>query len=302
MVWLDRKGTEQPLPAPPHAYSNPRISPDGQQVAVQITDSNADIWIYDLMHDTLRRLTVEGSNSFPVWSPDGKRVVYRSARSGVPATNLFWKPADGTGTEERLTTNTFTDVPSSFSPDGKILAYMELNNQTQYDLMTLPMEGARKPQPFLATPFDERGPWLSPDGHWAAYVSNDSERYEVYVQPFPGPGGKRPISLDGGAEVSWSYKGNELFYRTGAQRETMMAVDIQTNPTFNAGKPHALFQGTYASSNLTSAWSPNYSVGPDGRFLMLKTKEQLQTQGFAQIDVVQNWFEELKRRVPTGTK
>jgi len=121
------------------------------------------------------------------------------------------------------------------------------------------------------------------------------------VQPFPGPGGKSQISIDGGAEVHWSSKGNELFYRTGDQRETMMAVDIQSRPTFSAGKPHPLFHGTYASNvDAGTAMSPDYSVGPDGRFLMLKAKEQKQTEDFAQINVVQNWFEELKRRVPTG--
>jgi Tol biopolymer transport system component len=169
--------------------------------------------------------------------------------------------------------------------------------------MTLPLEGEHKPQPFLATPFDERGPLFSPDGHWAAYLSNESGRYEVYVQPFPGPGGKRQISIDGGAEIHWSSKGNELFYRSGGQRETVMAVDIQTSPTFSAGKPHPLFQGAYANNiDAGTAFTPDYSVGPDGRFLMLKAKDQKQKEAFTQINVVENWFEELKRRVPTGTK
>jgi Tol biopolymer transport system component len=301
MVWVDRKGAEQPLPAPPHAYANPRLSPDGRQVALDITEASRDIWTYDLTRDTLTRLTFEGINQLPVWTPDGKRIVYRSGKSGGGGANLFWKLADGSGAEERLTTSQYVQTPSSFSPDGKTLAYME--QISGYDLWTVSVEGERKPQSLLKTSFDERGAWLSPDGHWAAYASNESGRFEVYVQPFPGPGGKRQISTEGGTEPRWSSKGNELFYRTGAQREKMMAVDIQTQPTFTAGKPRFLFEGPYASNIPGGGLSPDYSTSRDDqRFLMLKPKEQQQTQALAQINVVQNWFEELKRRVPTGRK
>ena len=165
----------------------------------------------------------------------------------------------------------------------------------------LPLQGERKPQPFLQTPFNERNARLSPDGRWLAYVSDESGRYEVYVRPFPGPGGKWQISTEGAAEVTWSPKGNELFYRTGEQREKMMVVDIQTQPAFSAGKPRQLFEGPYASDATAGSWAADYSIAPDGqRFLMLKAKEQQQQTALTQINVVQNWFEELKRRVPTG--
>ena len=298
MVWVDRKGLAQPLPAPPRAYANPRLSPDGRQVALDISETSRDIWIYDLMRDTLTRLTFEGINSFPVWTPDGKRVAYRSQRAGPG--NVFWKPADNSGAEERLAASEFVHTPASFSPDGRILAYNEQNTKTGYDLWMLPLEGERKPQPILQTPFNERVPLLSPDGRWVAYLSDESGRYEVYMEPFPGPGGKRQISTDGGSEVRWSSKGNELFYRTGGQREKMMAVDIQTQPTFSAGKPRLLFEGPYANNLAGGATAADYSMSPDGqRFLMLKAKEQQQTAALTQIHLVLNWFEELNRRVPT---
>jgi serine/threonine-protein kinase len=303
LVWVNRKGTEQPLPAPPHAYANPRVSPDGRQVALDIAEAGKqDIWLYDLLRDTLTRLTFEGSNAFPIWTPDGKRVAYRS--QGAGGYNISWRPADGSGAEERLTTvDAASQTPAAFSPDGRTLVYHEQgpSPKTGYDLWMLPLQGERKPQPFLQTPFNERNARLSPDGRWLAYVSDESGRFEVYVRPFPGPGGKWQISTEGAAEVTWSAKGNELFYRTGSPREKMMVVDIQTQPSFSAGKPRQLFEGPYASNAVGGSLSADYAIASDGqRFLMLKPKEQQQQTALTQINVVQNWFEELKRRVPAG--
>jgi serine/threonine-protein kinase len=152
-----------------------------------------------------------------------------------------------------------------------------------------------KAQPFLKTPFNESAPSFSPDGHWLAYVSDESGRYEVYVQPYPGPGGRYQISTDGGNEPVWNPNGKELFYRSV---EKMMAVDITTQPSFTVGKSKMLFQGSYVPAG---AAFPYYDVSPDGqRFLMIKPGEQSSFSA-TQIVVVQNWFEELKRRVPTGT-
>jgi Tol biopolymer transport system component len=246
--------------------------------------------------DTLTRLSFEGTNnSYPLWTPDGKHVIYRSLRSGQ--WNLFWKPADSSGVEERLTTSEYLQTALSVSPDGRTLVYTQLNPKTNYDLMAIPLEGERKPQTILGTPFDDRIAQFSPDGHWLAYISNESGRYEVYVQPFPGPGGKQQVSTEGGTEIVWA-KNGELFYRTGGNREKMMAVEVETQPTLRIGKPHLLFEGTYLNNAANGAFSPNYAVTPDGqRFLMLKDSEQAQP-GPTQINVVLNWFEELKQKVP----
>jgi Tol biopolymer transport system component len=172
---------------------------------------------------------------------------------------------------------------------------MEVNPTTGYDVWVLRISD-RKAQPFLRTQFNEGAPRFSPDGHWLAYVSDESGRYEVYVQPYPGPGGKWQISTDGGMEPVWNRNGRELFYRSG---DKMMAVDIATQPSFTAGKPHMLFEGQYVP---TAVLFPNYDVSPDGqRFLMLKPTEQAEAAP-TQIVVVQNWFEELKQKVPVGTK
>ena len=196
---------------------------------------------------------------------------------------------------ERLTTSEYTQAPNSWSPDGQQLAYIEINPTTGIDIWVLRM-GDRKPRPFLRTPFSESAPQFSPDGRWLTYVSDESGRSEIYVQPYPGPGGKWQISTEGGTEPVWNRNGRELFYRSG---DKMMAVEVTGQPGFAAGKPRLLFEGKYLPTPLTF---PNYDVSPDGqRFLMLKPIEQSQAAP-TQINVVLNWFEELKQKVPVGTK
>ena len=306
LAWVDRKGAAQPIATAPRAFVYARLSPDGRQVAVAITESGrVDIWIYDQGRDTMTRLTFEGTNNnFPYWSADGKRVLYNSQRGALR--NLFWKPADGSGTEEQLTTGRLGQNVLSVSADGKFLVFTEQNPKTGFDLLTIPLDGQAgsgtraKPEPriFLQTPFNERTAAFSPDGRWLAYVSDESGRYEVYAQPFPGPGSKYQITTEGASEMMWARNG-EMFYRTGGNREKMMVVDIQTQPTLSLGKPRLLFEGNYATSS--PSFSPNYAVSGDGqRFLMLTAKDQQGREGGApkQINVVLNWFEELKQKVP----
>jgi eukaryotic-like serine/threonine-protein kinase len=289
------------LAAPAHAYLGPRLSPDGRRVAVGITEQDSQVWLYDLSRETLTPFTFEGNyNPIPVWTPDGKRIAFESNKQGP--LNIFWQMADGSGGLERLTTGEYIQVPMSWSPDGQLLAFIEVNPTTQRDIWVLrmgdPSAGSgqvRKAQPFLRTRFDEVAPRFSPDGRWLAYISNESGRYEIYVQPYPGPGGKWQISTEGGTEPVWNPNGRELFYRSG---DKMMAVDIATQPSFTAGKPRMLFEGRYEPGPVQL---DNYDVSPDGRrFLMLKANEQAQTA--AQINVVLNWFEELKQKVPVGKK
>jgi serine/threonine protein kinase/Tol biopolymer transport system component len=291
LVWVDRKGTEQALAVPAHAFERPRVSPEGRRIAVAIAEPGNQIWIYDLSRETLTRLTFEGRNNVDaVWTPDGKRVTFESGPPG----NLFWQPADGSGKAERLTTNKNGQIPNSWSPDGQVLAFAEVGPASRA-IWTFRLSD-RKSQVFLQTPFNEGAPVFSPDGRWLAYGSDESNRPEIYVQPYPGPGGKWQISTDGGTEPTWNHNGRELFYRQGNK---MMAVDVTTQPTFSAGKPRMLFEGQY-SLNATPS-TRNYDVSLDGqRFLMVKPGEQEQTT--AQINLVLNWFEELKQRVPAGKK
>src|SRR5579864_272487 len=294
LVWVSRNGAEQPLAAPARTYQIPRLSPDGRRIAVGIAEQESQTWLYDFSRESLTRFTSEGnSNQAPAWTPDGKRIAFGSNKEG-PA-NLFWQLADGSGGLERLATTEYDHYPMSWSPDGQLLAFVEINPTTGYDIWVLRL-GDHKAQPFLRTPFNEGAPRFSPDGRWLAYVSDESGRYEIYVQPYPGPGGKWQISAEGATEPMWNPNGRELFYRNG---DKMMAVDIATQPSFSAGKPKVLFEGPY---QLLGVANPNYDVSPDGqRFLMLKPSEQAEAAP-TQINVVLNWFEELKQKVPTGKK
>ena len=291
LVWVDRQGVEQTVPASPHNYVMPRVSPDGKRIAAGIEEEENQVWVYDLARDTLTRLTFEGtSNVDPIWTPDGKKIVFKGAQN-----RLFWLPADGSGPAEELTKDALfsNNVPGSFSQDGKVLAFV--GNDPGFSLYTLPLQEG-KPQLFLhSTPARQTAPRFSPDGRYIAYASDESGRSEIYVRPYPGPGGKWQVSADGGGEPVWSSAGRELFYRNGNK---MMVVDVTTQGAFSAGKPKKLFEGPYVPSPRSF---PDYDVAPDGQhFLMLKPSEQSQAAG--QINVVLNWFEDLKQKVPTGKK
>jgi Tol biopolymer transport system component/predicted Ser/Thr protein kinase len=318
LVWVSRNGAEQSVAAPVSGYLFPRLSPDGRRLAAVISELESQVWLYDLSRETTTRLTFEGTlNNAPVWTPDGKRIAFQSNKEGQ--LNLFWELADGSGGLERLTISENLQAPMSWSPDGKLLAFLEINSSTQREIWVLrmgdpslssgqvpslrsgqvPSAGSgqsRKAQLFTRTRFDEAEPRFSPDGRWLAYISNESGRFEIYVQPYPGPGGKWQISTDGGMDPVWNPNGLELFYRNGNK---MMAVDVSSNPSFAAGKPRMLFEGKYEGAPVPVA---NFDVSPDGqRFLMLKPAEQEQAAP-TQINVVLNWFEELKQKVPAGKK
>ncbi len=289
LVWVDREGQEEPLALEPQDYASPRISPDGSRLAITINElGGSDVWLYDLEREILTRLTFDpAADHFPVWTPDGQRIVFGSNRA-EGGSGLFWKAADGTGQVERLATGSNNQTAHSISPDGKRLVFG--NAGAPRDLQVLSMEGERTSQPLFQSQFNETRAMISPDGHWIAYESDESGQSEIYVRPFPKvEEGKWQISRDGGIEPVWEPRGQELFYRNGG---AMMVVGIKTEPTFTPGSPEVLFTGRY-----TSGIAVNYDISPDGqRFLMIKADEGQP----GQIHVVLNWFEELERLVPTN--
>ena len=302
LVWVDRHGTLQALPAPPRPYMVPDISPDGGRVAITTIDTR-QVWTYDLARDALSPVTSDGNSDYGIFAPpDGKRIVFRS---GTAEGNLYWKAADGSGAAEQLVTSARSLTPASWSPDGTTLAIVEEGDTEekdafQFDIVMLSI-GDRKTRAVIRSAANEMTPEFSPDGRWLAYVSNESGRHEVYVQPYPGPGERQLISTRGGEQPAWNANGRELFYVQGGVYApggptTLMSVRIATTPTFQAGTPEPLFENPY----LRIGWGRSYDVAPDGRrYLLTYRKEPPPPLPPAQMVLVQHWFEELKRLVPT---
>jgi eukaryotic-like serine/threonine-protein kinase len=302
LVWVDRHGQEEAIPAPTRTYVFPRLSPDGQRVAVDIRDQENDIWIFDLKRPTLTKLTFNpGPDSWPIWTPDGRRIVFGSTRGVGAQQNLFWQPADGTGTAERLTTSANIQQPHSFSPDGRSLVVYELVPSSFSDLTLLPIgslsekppTGKLETQPLVYTAAAENAGEISPDGHFVAYHSNESGQPQVYVRPFPDVDkGRWQISTTGGTRPAWGPDRRELFYMNpdGA----MMAVPVQTTPTFSAGNPTKLFEGQWFRGQS----GRTYDVAKDGRFLMIKDAVTNDQGSAVTMTVVVNWVEELKQKLP----
>ncbi len=284
LVWVDRAGAVRPILETRRVFEDPRLSPDGRRLAVTIRDDGYHIWVYEIARDILTRLSLGSNNEeAPVWAPDGSRLVFMI---GPPA-NLFWQRADGSGEAERLSTSDQAQTPTSWSPDGKVLVYHQRADTRDIWLLTL--EGEKRAHPFLQSPFEESGGVLSPDGRFLAYHSNESGKSEVFVRAFQGPGEKWQISNDGGRQPVWARNGQEIFYRNG---DKMMAVPVDAQPAFQAGRPIQLFEKKFAMPDTAIA---EYDVAPDGQnFVMIQDVKS----GPTQIHVVLNWFEELKARVP----
>ena len=296
MVWVDRQGKEEPLAAPPRVYTSPRLSPDGKRVAVGIVGIGNDIFVWDLVRQTLTQLTLDpATDFFPAWMPDNRHLVFYSNRS---AGAIFRQPADGAGAAEAIS-NGIAGVgmlPSSVTPDGSRVLF----SQGGRDLMALVLDGSRRVDTLVQTPSNERNGIVSPNGRWLAYDSDSSGRFEIYVRPFPNvnTGQQWLISTAGGIKPLWAQNGRELFYVAPDGALMAVAVGSPDAAAWSAGSPAKVVAESYYTRGPGSARS--YDVSSDGqRFLMLKPPP-FDPATATQIVMVQGWFEELKRLVPSN--
>ncbi|HET7294700.1 MAG TPA: protein kinase, partial [Vicinamibacteria bacterium] len=298
LVWADRKGQIQEIAAPAHPYTEVALAPSGDRAVLTVENGpDLDLWSYDFERGTLIRLSFGGTNESPVWSPDGRRIAYSASAAGAPQA-ILWMPADGSGAAEELVKGELGwRTPISFAPDGKLLTVDITSPGTDYDIWALPLEGERKLQPLVRTRYWERQARFSPDGRHFIYQSAEAGRLQVYIQPYPGPAGKRQVSTDGGFDARWSRTGREIFYKAGDRAEKMMAVDIETSPELRVGKPRLLFE----TRQELGLGGTDFDITPDGqRFIFIKAGPRESQQ--AHLELVLNWFDELRRRVPAGKR
>jgi serine/threonine-protein kinase len=306
VLWMTHDGKTSSLRSMPSDWSNPHFSPDGQRLAMDIfSGGNPAVWIYEWARDTLTRLTLDPAADFkPVWTPDGKRIVFTSNRAKGQQFNLYWQRADGTGEVQLLTesSNSATSYPSSFHPSGKYLAFYEGINQG--DLMILPIEGDEtagwkpgKPSVFLNTPANEQEPMFSPDGRWIAYASNESGRFEVFVRPFPGPGGKWQISTAGGVHPTWSRTRRELLY--GGPDNRIIAVSYTVDgDSFKADKPRL-----WSEQAIRPLRGQRYfDLHPDGERVAAAVPTGQPEKKLDKVTFIFNFFDELRRIAPPSKK
>ena len=301
LVWVDRQGREELVAATSRGYIYPRLSPDGTRVALSIGDQQDDIWVWDFARNRLIPFTFNpGADVYPAWTPDGRRLLFTSTVDGQ--TGMFWQASDGTGSPERLTQSP-NQFPYSVSPDGSRVVLRD--GIPPYDLAVLSLGADRRTELLVHTEFHELNAEVSPDGRWLAYESDESGQREVYVRPFPNvDGGRWLVSSGGGTRPLWAKNGQELFYLAIAGGEAaVMSVRVERALTWTTGSPTRLFAGRFFYSETGRGEGRTYDVSLDGRrFLMIRDSSNgissdAQRPRFV---VVQNWFDELKRLVPTN--
>jgi len=299
---LDSAGKTQPLLAQPGAYFTPSFSPDRKRLAYAIgTGLSDDIWVKDLERGTASRLSFfPGENRRPVWTPDGKHIIFASGNPAAPG--LYWIRSDGSGEAHRLIEQANSQY--SFSPDGQRLAFVDSSKSgVDADIFTARVEGdpehprLGKPELFVGTPATEINPEFSPDGRWLAYQSNESRTWEIYVRPFPGPGGRWQISSGGGSLPLWSRGGHELFFQDPSNR-VMVASYAVSGDSFNPGK-----QRQWSELPLRGmAPYSNYDLAPDGKHIAAILAPDDTKPKVNHLTFLLNFFDELRRRAPVGGK
>jgi eukaryotic-like serine/threonine-protein kinase len=292
LVWTDRDGNVQPLSLPAGQYNDIRISPDGSQLAMLIGSSGSgDVWVYDFARATPTRLTFNTVNASPIWSADGKSVLYTEIQGSGNRTTVLRKPADGSHDAEALASLPDTAYVKAIERDGTSAILDAQINTYRADIIRLTLGQGTQISGVVNSQFNDYAAVLSVDGRWLAYQSNEGVRPEIYVRDLSGSGGRWQISTEGGEEPHWSADGRELYYRNN---DLFMSVAVETSTGFKAGPPKRLFSGIY---NLRSNSGVSYDVDPKGsRFLMIRPAEE--STAPSQLRVVLNWAEELRRIAP----
>jgi dipeptidyl aminopeptidase/acylaminoacyl peptidase len=291
VVWLDRAGHVLGEAAPPGAYSDLALSPDGHSIVLGIVDpqkSSADLWVRDLARGVMSRLTFDDAEHInPVWSPDGQRVMYAANRHGPY--QPYIQQASGVGAIDSLAAPPRVNLGATdWSRDGHTVAYRAFAD-ARWDVWLGPAEGGKPPTPFLNSPSSETFARFSPDGRWLAYQTDESGRNEIYVRPVSGAQGKWQISINGGSSPEWRGDGKEIFF-LGAD-QSIMAAPIESAETFRPGTPKALFRASLIEGRLGGF---RWVVTPDGnKFLALTANA---TQAVPRFTVVTNWTNELKQK------
>jgi serine/threonine-protein kinase len=299
LVWVDRRGRVQPLPAEPNVYGGLRLSPDGRRLAVEILN---DIWVYDLAAGTLGKVTSRGVNQTPAWVPDGRHVAFSSS-AGFADAKLHWTDVETDAQPEPLTREGSVQFPGSWTPDGLTLGYAEIlgspaGTEFGWDIWLLRRGATTTRSPLVRTRANEDQPMFSPDGRTLAYVSDESGQRQVYVRPFPEPGRRTLISTEGGTEPVWSRRGDELFFRNARQ---YFSVPIVAGDSSRPGRPSLMFAGEFvAQGGIPGA--PSYGVAADSqRFIMVQRLADAQRP--MRLDVVLSWVRDIEGRVrPAGSR